>query len=295
MSDLSGMTGFARAAGEAEWGRWAWEAKSVNGRGLDVRVNAPPGFEAVEAVVKAHAKNLFSRGSVQLSLRLDVEAASGATLNEDVLDRLCGAWMRRAGRKTVSREALAVLMTTKGVIETASSDFRAIADDEQAAEAIAATAKQALDALRMARLDEGGSMKILLTSVLDEIDTLRASAAVLAAEQPGLVKARFEKRLAELEAERVVDPDRIAAEIAATAVKADVREELDRLAAHVETGRTYLADGGPKGRKLDFLSQELNREVNTLCSKSASLDLTNVGLSLKALIDQFKEQSANVE
>jgi uncharacterized protein (TIGR00255 family) len=138
-------------------------------------------------------------------------------------------------------------------------------------------------------------MAHVIGNYLDEMEAQRVQAVALAGDQPKLLKARLEKQIAELEADKQVDSDRMAAEIALAAAKADVREELDRLAAHINTGRTLLSGGGAIGRKLDFLAQEFNREANTLCSKSVSLDLTNAGLALKGLVDQFKEQAANVE
>jgi uncharacterized protein (TIGR00255 family) len=295
MSKLSGMTGFARVTGEADWGAWAWEAKSVNGRGLDVRVNTPPGFDALERAVKTAASKWFNRGSLQVSLRIDLsDQTGGATINQALLDTLLTA-AEKAHGVGISSEAIATLMTVKGVVEAGSANIRDIATDIAVISELEAAAMQALDELKQARHAEGQSLKAMLSGLVDELSTATDTAIALAGDQPGLLKARLSKQLEELRADQQVDPERLAAELALIAAKADVREELDRLLAHYESARKLLSSGSPIGRKLDFLAQELNREANTLCSKSVSLDLTNAGLSLKGTIDQFKEQAANVE
>lgn len=295
MSELSGMTGFARVAGEAAWGSWAWEAKSVNGRSLDVRVNTPPGFDSLERSVKAAASKLFNRGSLQVSLRIDMSTGDETvTVNEGLLTALTDAAQSIHGAG-LSGEAIATLMTLKGVVETGGSSLRDLAQDAAAIELLTEAAETALKELAVARRAEGVSLEGIMTGLVGEMEGFAANAARLADSQPGLLKARLIKQLDELDAEGRVDADRAAVEIALSAAKADVREELDRLAAHFAGARDLLAGGSPVGRKLDFLAQELNREANTLCSKSVSLDLTNAGLGLKGVIDQFKEQAANVE
>ena len=295
MSELSGMTGFARVAGEAAWGSWAWEAKSVNGRSLDVRVNTPPGFDALDRAVKAQASKLFNRGSLQVSLRIDMSTGDETvTVNEGLLAALTNAAQAIHGAG-LSGEAIATLMTLKGVVETGGSSLRELAQDAAAIKLLTEAAGTALTELAAARRAEGVSLEGIMTGLVGEMEGFAADAAKLADSQPGLLKARLTKQLDELDAEGRVDADRAAVEIALSAAKADVREELDRLAAHFAGARDLLAGGSPVGRKLDFLAQELNREANTLCSKSVSLDLTNAGLGLKGVIDQFKEQAANVE
>ena len=295
MSELSGMTGFARVAGEAAWGSWAWEAKSVNGRSLDVRVNTPPGFDALDRAVKAQASKLFNRGSLQVSLRIDMSTGDETvTVNEGLLAALTDAAQAIHGAG-LSGEAIATLMTLKGVVETGGSSLRELAQDAAAIKLLTEAAGTALTELAAARRAEGVSLEGIMTGLVGEMEGFAADAAKLADSQPGLLKARLTKQLDELDAEGRVDADRAAVEIALSAAKADVREELDRLAAHFAGARDLLAGGSPVGRKLDFLAQELNREANTLCSKSVSLDLTNAGLGLKGVIDQFKEQAANVE
>ena len=295
MGILSGMTGFARVTGEESWGAWAWEAKSVNGRSLDVRVNYPPGFDPLEREVKAMATERFNRGSLQVSLRIDMASGTGGV----VIDHVLLTTLADAARKTLGTEltpeAVATLMTLKGVVETGSSSLRDLAADESAMKVLSAGARLAMDQLADGRRAEGASLLAMLSGHLDAVESLSAEAATIAATQPGLIKVKLQKQLEELDREGRVDAERFAAEAALSAARADVREELDRLAAQVKSGRDLLKAGSPAGRKIDFLAQELNREANTLCSKSASLELTNAGLSLKGVIDQFKEQAANVE
>ena len=294
MGVLSGMTGFARVTGEAAWGGWAWEAKSVNGRSLDVRVNVPPGAEALEREVKAMAAARFNRGSLQVGLRIEL-AASGANavINEALLAELAQAARKVSGRE-LSSEAIATLMAVKGVVDAGATSTRDVMD-EAAIALLTAAAGEALDGLAEGRRAEGASLVTLLGDLLNEMERLTGVAETFAGAQPELIRAKLTKQLEDLDREGRVDAERYAAEVALSAAKADVREELDRLAAHIKTGRELLKAGSPAGRKLDFLAQELNREANTLCSKSLSLDLTNAGLGLKGVIDQFKEQSANVE
>nr|WP_321362248.1 YicC/YloC family endoribonuclease [uncultured Hyphomonas sp.] len=295
MSVLSGMTGFARVSGEAEWGSWAWEAKSVNGRGLDVRVNYPPGFEALDRAIKTAAPKYFQRGSLQVALRVDLSSgADTATVNTTLLDALASAVEKRTGTP-LSGEVFASLMNVKGVVEPGASNLRDLGSDEAVIAPLAKAGEEALQALQAERRREGGMLTDLLEGLVAGMEDLREKAGTLADSQPGLLQERLTKQLDELDPDNRVDKDRAAAEIALSAAKADVREELDRLSAHFVSAHDLLAGGSPAGRKLDFLAQELNREANTLCSKSISLDLTNAGLGLKGLIDQFKEQAANVE
>ena len=298
MSALSGMTGFGRAGGEADWGSWTWEAKSVNGRGLDVRVNVPGGFEGLDQAVKKLANGQFTRGNMQISLRIEMAAGTSVSVDENALAAIVTAYEKANGGEVAKNTALATLMTIKGVVETGGSSggaLRALGQDQAVRAILLDSAMAALGELEASRLEEGASLRNVLSGALDGMTTQTAEAETHAGEHPGLIKTRLQARLKELDLEDSIDADRLAMEAAMTAAKADVREELDRLAAHIETGRGLLASGEPVGRKLDFLAQELNREANTLCSKSASLALTNAGLALKTLIDQFKEQAANVE
>jgi uncharacterized protein (TIGR00255 family) len=290
---IRGMTGFGRAAGQAAWGGWAWEARSVNGKSLDVRMAGPPGYDAVEFEAKKRVREKFQRGSVQLQLRVDAnKSASALSVDLRELNRLARLARRHAG-PGLSSSSVADLMQTPGVIQGAARAVTTI-DDAMVKELIAGL-DQALEALDGARRREGETLMGLFVSMLDQIADGVGRAQVLAVNQPQLVGDRFRARLAELAKDVELDPDRVVQEAAVLATKADVREELDRLVAHVATARELVASPEAAGRKLDFLCQEFNREANTLCSKSASLELTNVGLGLKSVIDQFREQAQNVE
>lgn len=298
MNKLSGMTGFGRAGGEAEWGSWTWEAKAVNGRGLDVRVNVPSGFEGLDSSVKKLADSQFTRGNMQIGLRIEMATGSGVTVDERALSTLVAAFEKANGGEVAKNTALATLMTIKGVVESgagAGSALRELGADKGARAVLLDSAVAAINELEASRLEEGTSLDKILSGLLDAMAIHTREAEELALGQPAAIKARLEARLKELALEGAVDAERLATEVAIMAAKADIREELDRLAAHIETGRNLLASGEPVGRKLDFLAQEMNREANTLCSKSTSLALTNEGLAIKTLIDQFKEQAANVE
>jgi len=290
---IRGMTGFGRSAGQAVWGGWAWEARSVNGKSLDVRMAGPPGYDAVEFEAKKHVREKFQRGSIQLQLRVDSNRGAAAlTVDMRELNRLARLARRHSG-PGLTPSSMAELMLTPGVIQGAARAATAV--DEATVKELVAGLDQALEALDAARRREGETLMGLFVSMLDQIAEGVGRAQVLAVSQPQLVGDRFRARLAELAKDVELDRDRIVQEAAVLASKADVREELDRLVAHVATARQLLASPEAAGRKLDFLCQEFNREANTLCSKSASLELTNVGLGLKSVIDQFREQAQNVE
>lgn len=296
MADLNSMTGFGSARGEADWGSWSVEAKSVNGRSLDVRVSTPPGFDGLERRAKAEAGDRFSRGTLQISVRVDTtSAAETVSIDEPLLAQLKAVAAGPHGNIALSPEAMATLLTVRGVVETGAPDLRSLARDEAALATLSAGLSEALDALAGSRAAEGAALAALMSGLVGEFRAATETAGKAAAQQPGLLRERLSQQLAEIGAREAVDAERLAAEVALNIAKADVREELDRLAAHLESAEALLAGGSPVGRKLDFLSQEIAREANTLCSKSASLDLTNAGLALKTLADQFKEQAANVE
>jgi len=291
---ISGMTGFDRAEGASGAWSWAVEARSVNGRNLEVRFRGPPGFDGLERAAREQAQTRFQRG--QLTVGVQARRSEGALavrLNLEQLERYLaiGAPYLASGR--AGPPSLDGLLALKGVIE--SED--AVEDPEARTEleaAIGATIGSALDGLLAARREEGRAVAGLLAGFLDRIEALVAEAEAVAGEQPGLVKERFARRMAELLGEGAAE-DRIVQEAAAMAVKADVREELDRLTGHLAAARQLISGDGAVGRRLDFLTQEFMREANTLCSKSASSALTSRGLDLKAVIDQFREQVQNVE
>jgi uncharacterized protein (TIGR00255 family) len=293
---ISSMTGFARAGGGAGARAWSWEARSVNGRGLDLRLRLPGGHDAIEPAARAAAAERFQRGSLTLSLTL-VEAPEGAAwrINDAALDNAVEAVRRLKQRLPEAVVSADGLLALRGVLETGEP---AEGDEERAAReaAMLASLAQARDALRRARREEGRRLQDLLERQLEAIAGFASEARATAATQPAALKARLRDQVAMLlETSPPLSEERLAQEAALLAVRADVREELDRLDAHVAAARELIAAGGAVGRRLDFMAQEFNREANTLCSKSSDVALTRIGLELKAAIDQFREQAANVE
>jgi uncharacterized protein (TIGR00255 family) len=290
---IRGMTGFGRAQGQAPWGVWVWEARSVNGKSVDIRTNYPPGCDAIDFEARKRVKDRFQRGSFQLQLRIDWTRDPGASaIDTRELSRLARL-SRHWAKSGVSPARFDGLVSAPSVMKAASRTGSSV--DELVTKDLLAGLDAALDMLTAARGKEGENLLHLFTAMLAQTEQLLAQAGGFAVRQPELVRDRLKARLAELGKDVATDPDRVAQEILMMATRADVREELDRLTAHVDSARTILASGEAVGRKLDFLCQELNRETNTLCSKSASLELTNAGLALKSLIDQFREQVQNVE
>lgn len=291
---LSGMTGFARSECSGVYGSISVEARSVNGKGLDVRLRLPQGLDAVENPIRELAKARFNRGSLSINITLTApEGAGMASIDQAQLDAYVAAMSALVDQGLAERPTAGELLMLKGVITSEDSTL----DEDQVAERDAALVEAvavALDGLKTARLEEGAALKSVLEGHLEEIANLREQAARCAAAMPDAIKARIQSKLDEL-ISGGVDPDRLAQEAAIMAVKADVREELDRLKAHIDSAHGLLKAGSPCGRKLDFLSQEFNREANTLCSKSADTQLTNIGLALKATVDRLREQVQNVE
>lgn len=291
---LSGMTGFARI--EGAHGAWSWsvEARSVNGRNLETRFRGPPGFEGLERAARDGAQARFQRGQLTVGVQAKRSESSGETkVNIQVLERYLTAGGPYVATGMVAKPSLDGLLALKGVIEAREDEDDA--ETRAAVEAaMAASIAQALDGLKTARLEEGAALSPVLHGLVDRIEDLNRQAETEAAGQPSVLKERFARRMAELIGEGAAE-ERIVQEAAAQAVKADVREELDRLASHVTAARGLLAGEGASGRRLDFLSQEFMRESNTLCSKSALTALTAIGLELKAVIEQFREQVQNVE
>jgi uncharacterized protein (TIGR00255 family) len=299
------MTGFARAEGRCDGKAafaWTWEAKSVNGKALDVRVRMPHGFDSLELPARQAAAETFARGSLNLTLTIASDTAStGSGIDEAVLDALVDLVQRKTKEYGTAVFGNSIdLPRFDGLL--------ALAHGRPAPEALDADALAARDAallkglrgvftaLATARRQEGARLTPVITGHLDTIAGLCAEAAALAALQPEALKTRLLQQVQDLAAQvPALTPERLAQEAALLAVKADIREELDRLTAHVAQARELLASGTPCGRRLDFLSQEFNREANTLCSKSTDVALTRVGLALKSTIDQFREQIQNIE
>ena len=293
---LSSMTGFARSHGVSGSYAWAWELKSVNAKGLDVRLRLPPGWDAVDAPVRGKAGEGLSRGAVYANLTVTREGiAPVVRINEPVLDAVLATINSLGHRVDASPPRLDGILGIKGVVEVV--DQAEDEDERQAAERAAIEGfAQALGGLAEMRRHEGSALARVLTQRLDQIAALTARAEAVPGRQPEAIKARLAEQIATLlSTSDRFDPDRLHQEAILIASKADIREELDRLAAHVAQARTLLTQGGAVGRRLDFLSQELNRESNTLCAKSNDVDLTNIGLELKSVVEQFREQVQNLE
>jgi len=298
MSTLQSMTGFAREAETlADGTSYAWELKSVNGRGLDLRLRLPGGLDALEPALRDAAARRLKRGNVQLGLALRAETRPSLAPDAAALDqavRLAVELAQRLGAPPPRAEALLAL---PGVMRAEAAE--ASEEDELARRAgLLAAFDRALAGLVAARRAEGARLVAILTALLDDIVALCAVAAAEATTQPAQQRERWMESLAALLDENArarIPEERLAQEVAILASKSDVREELDRLAAHIAAARALVAAGEGAGRKLDFLVQEFVREANTLCSKSASVALTRTGLDLKAAIERLREQAANVE
>ncbi len=290
------MTGFARAEATTATHAWAWEARSVNGRGLDLRCRLPPGFEVLEAPARSRLAEALTRGSVNLVLRVErSEGASEIRINEVVLAELVAR--ARSLREALPEAVLAIdgLLAVRGVVEPLETS-----EDEAARRAretaMLASLDEVVRALVVARGEEGERLARVLGEQLDEMEALIERAASSAGARAEAVRERLSSQLRALLAERIgIAEERLAQELALLAVKADVGEELDRLSAHVAQAAELIAEGGAVGRRLDFLAQEFNREANTLTSKSGDIELTRIGLDLKVVIDRFREQVQNIE
>jgi uncharacterized protein (TIGR00255 family) len=293
---LASMTGFARSQGSAGGYHWAWELKSVNGKGLDLRLRLPQGWDAIEVPARVSAARHLARGNVSAILTVERTGALAAVrVNEEVLAALLETIGRIAQRVEASPPSLDGILGLKGVMEITETEENAAARRE-AEGAVAAGFEAALSDLVSARRNEGLALARLLETRLVEIARLTAAAEASPARAPEAIRARLAEQVKSIVGTgEKFDSDRLYQEAILLAAKADVREELDRLKAHVEAAQKLLAAGGPVGRKLDFLAQELNRESNTLCAKSNDVSLTAIGLDLKAVVDQFREQVQNLE
>ena len=293
---LSSMTGFARTQGSQGPWRWHWEVRSVNARGLDVRVRVPEGFEGLEQPVRMLANERFTRGGVNATLTLDADPAKGTIrVNTDALQQVLAALKSLEGVVKADPPRLDGILALRGVLDTQAP---VLTEVELAARdaAVLGSLAVALDALAAARREEGARLDNVLRQQTERMAALVAEAEKLAEAQPEQLRARLKTSIDEaLKARPGLPEERLAQEIALLLVKADVREEIDRLKSHLTQARAMFSTGGAQGRRLDFLAQELNREANTLCSKSSDMQLTRVGLELKAVIDQLREQVQNIE
>jgi len=296
MSTLSSMTGFARAEGEWMTDRFVWEVRSVNARGLDIRCRLPAGYETMESDVRARISAKLIRGSVNLTFSIVSGAAgSSVVLNRAALDALMASAKEAAKDYGVEAPGLDALLSARGVVEV-SEPALSDEDREARAKAMMTTLDAAIASLIAARQQEGAHLAALLAGQIDRMESLLEGARASAETQPEALRERLHRQVSDLmEASKGLDETRLTQELALLATKADVREEVDRLAAHIAAARDLLATDGAIGRKFDFLTQEFGREANTLCSKAADIALTRIGLDMKAVIDQIREQVQNVE
>ena len=293
---LSSMTGFARSHGASGPYTFEWELKSVNAKGFDLRLRLPPGWDDIEAPAKKRAGELLVRGTVYANLNIKrANAVAQVRINEDVL----AAVVKVAGSVAARIDAVAPsvdgLLAIKGVIEVVEPESDE--EEDKAAKAAAMAAfEQALANLVEMRRREGAALGQVLSVRMDEIEKLAKRAEAAPGRKPEAIRAKLAEQIATLlETTDRFDPDRLTQEALMIATKADIREELDRIASHIAQARDILGKGGPVGRRLDFLAQEFNREVNTCCSKSNDIELTNTGLEMKNVVEQFREQVQNLE
>lgn len=289
------MTGFARKEGRSGPFEWAWEMRSVNGRGLDLRLRLPSGLEDLEGHVRAAAPKLFNRGNIQVSLQFDQRAQQELRVNQDVLSQVLRELAALRGTPGTTDASLDGVLALRGVLELQEQE---ISPDEIASRdaALLSSFDASLAALDKARREEGGRIDVTLRAHLDTIAALVTKAEAVAASRPESARERLRTQVADLLADRAGLPeDRLAQELALLLVKSDIAEEIQRLRAHIESAFDSLNSGEAVGRRLDFLCQEFNREANTLCSKAGDVALTAIGLDLKVEVDRLREQVQNVE
>lgn len=293
---LQSMTGFARVEGTSGRTRWAWELRSVNGKGLDMRLRLPSGFEALEADVRRLAGEVFSRGNLQIGLATSVsEAQVEAVVNQGALAAVLALREQLAGMVDPAPLKLDTLLAVRGIVdfrEAEESDAERASRDTD----IRAGLAEALRCLAEMRAREGEALAAILLAQVARIEALTETVEADPSRSVASIAERLAGQIALLmQGAGGLDRDRLHQEAAIIATKADLREEIDRLKAHVRAARDLIAEGGPIGRKLDFLAQEFNRESNTICSKSSAAAVTAVGIELKVVIDQFREQVQNLE
>jgi uncharacterized protein (TIGR00255 family) len=293
---LSSMTGFARSHDACGAYAFEWELRSVNAKGFDLRMRLPPGWDAVEPIARKRATEMLARGTVYANLTVKrTDAAPVIRVNEDVLTSVMKVAADLSAKLAAPPPTVDGILAIKGVLEVSEPDDTEA--ERQAAEtAILKAFDLALAGLIEMRRREGTTLQQILVSRLDEIAALAKRADSAPGRQPDAVKARLSEQIALLlESSERFDADRLHQEAIMVAAKADIREELDRIASHVTQARELIGKGGSVGRRLDFLAQEFNREVNTTCSKSNDLELTNIGLEMKNVVEQFREQVQNLE
>jgi uncharacterized protein (TIGR00255 family) len=294
---IASMTGFARSSGSVDGYSWNWEAKSVNGKGLDVRCRLPQGFEEVDVEARTATGKAFKRGNFNLILTVqETSRQSQYQINRALLDRLVEtATELQADLTGFDKPSLDGLFAVRGVIEPV-TDGEDNTDKAARKKEVLGGLKEVLASLTQNRVEEGIRIGDVLFEQLNAIIDLCKRAEKIAALQPENIREKLNQQVAELlEAVPSLPEERLAQEAAVLMTKADIREELDRLQAHIEAAKDLMEEGGVIGRRLDFLCQEFNREANTLCSKAADVELSKIGLELKAVIEQYREQVQNIE
>ncbi len=293
---LSSMTGFSRSHGTCGPTSFEWELKSVNAKGFDLRMRLPPGFDEIEAVARKRAGESLARGTVYANLTVKRgNAAAAVRVNEDVLNAILRIAGDVAGKIDAVAPSIDGLLAIKGVIEVGEPESDET-EDKAVKAAVALSFDEALASLIEMRKREGTALGEILNQRMDEIETLMKRAEAAPGRKPEAIRARLGEQIAALlETSDRFDPDRLHQEAVMIAARADIREELDRIVSHIAQAREMIGKGGAVGRRLDFLAQEFNREVNTCCSKSNDLELTNTGLEMKNVVEQFREQVQNLE
>jgi len=293
---LSSMTGFARSQGASGPYTFEWELKSVNAKGFDLRLRLPQGWDELEAFAKKRAAEMLSRGTIYANFNVKrADALSTVRINEDVLAAVVKVASSLAGRIDAVAPSIDGLLAIKGVIEVVEPE-RNEEEDKAATAAAAAAFDEALKNLAAMRRREGEALGQILSQRMDEMEALAKKAEAAPGRRPEAIRARLAEQIAALlETSDRFDVDRLNQEALLIAAKADIREELDRIASHIAQAREIIRKGGAVGRRLDFLAQEFNREVNTTCSKSNDVELTNTGLEMKNVVEQFREQVQNLE
>lgn len=294
---VASMTGFARIEGEAEGAAFVWEIRAVNGKGLDLRMRLPQGYETAEADLRKLAGTRLSRGNLQVSLSVrSAEDIPSFSVNERMLADVLALSDRLIANGHAVTPTADGILALRGIIEPAQEAAVSAESDATRRRIVLEAFPLALDALETSRWSEGAALAAVLADRLSEIAGLIERAESDPSRKPETIRARLAAQVADLlGASPKLDEARLHQEAAIIATKADIREELDRLRTHVAAAGKLLNEGGPIGRRLDFLSQEFNREANTICSKSSSADLTAIGLDLKVVVDQFREQVQNIE
>lgn len=292
---IASMTGFARAQASAGGYSWVFELKSVNGRGLDLRFRLPSPFDALEADLRQRAQKALARGNVQIGLTVRREAtASTGRINEELFIDYAGVAERLAWKANLAAATVGDLLRLPGIVETGTGVAEELTPE--VAQAALASFDEALGALARSRTGEGAALSAIVACQLDGMADAVAAAEALDALRPAAIRARLEAQVkALLDVADTLDAGRLHQEAVLIASRVDVREEIDRLKAHLDAARALLTAREPVGRKLDFLAQEFVREANTLCSKANDIALTRIGLDLKAQVEQFREQVQNIE